>query len=62
MLISCAVTAQLICTFVLAYVKTRFSHDGANLIVNLEVLGRHKPGILTLEVLIDIIVDLKERY
>ena len=28
-LISCAVTAQLICTFVFAYAKSRFSHDAA---------------------------------
>ena len=26
-LISCAVTAQLICAFVLAYAKSRFSYD-----------------------------------
>ena len=26
-LISCAVTAQLICAFVFAYTKSRFSHD-----------------------------------
>ena len=26
-LISCPVTAQLICTFVFAFVKSRFSHD-----------------------------------
>ena len=32
-LISCAVTAQLICGFVFAYAKIRFSHDAANLIV-----------------------------
>ena len=30
-LISCAVTAQLICTFVFANVKSRFSHDVAHL-------------------------------
>ena len=30
-LISCAVTAQLICTFVVAYAKSRISHDAANL-------------------------------
>ena len=29
MLISCAVTAQLICVFVLAYAKSRFSHNEA---------------------------------
>ena len=28
-LISCAVTAQLICAFVFAYAKSRFSHDAA---------------------------------
>ena len=30
-LISCAVTAQLICVFVFAYAKIRFSHDAAQL-------------------------------
>ena len=30
-LISCAVTAQLICAFVFAYAKSRFSHDAAYL-------------------------------
>ena len=29
-LISCAITAQLICTFVFAYLKSRFSHDAAH--------------------------------
>ena len=29
-LISCAVTAQLICVFVFAYAKCRFSHDAAH--------------------------------
>ena len=31
-LISCAVTAQLICVFVFAYAKSRFSHDEAQMI------------------------------
>ena len=30
-LISCAVTAQLICAFVSAYAKNRFSHDAAHI-------------------------------
>ena len=30
-LIRCAVTAQLICVFVLAYAKSRFSHDNVHL-------------------------------
>ena len=30
-LISCAVTAQLICVFVFAYAKVRFSHDEAQM-------------------------------
>ena len=30
-LISCAVIAQLICTFVFAYAKSRFSHDAAHI-------------------------------
>ena len=29
---SCAVTMQLICTFVFAYAKCRFSHDAAHII------------------------------
>ena len=32
-LISCAVTAQLICGFVFAYAKSRFSHDVAHIIL-----------------------------
>ena len=36
-LISCAVTAQLICVFVFAYAKSRFSHDAAHLDVQLLV-------------------------
>ena len=30
-LISCEITAQLICAFVFAYAKSRFSHDAAHL-------------------------------
>ena len=30
-LISCAVTAQLICVFAFAYAKIRFSHDAAHM-------------------------------
>ena len=30
-LISCAVTAQLICVFVFAYAKKRFSHEAAQI-------------------------------
>ena len=30
-LISCAVTEQLICVFVFAYAKSRFSHDTARM-------------------------------
>ena len=33
-LISCAVTGQLICVFVFAYAKSRFSHNEAHLILN----------------------------
>ena len=32
-LISCAVTAQLICVFVFAYAKSRFSHDAAHIML-----------------------------
>ena len=31
-LISCTVTARLICTFVFAYAKSRFSHEAAQII------------------------------
>ena len=31
-LIKCAVTAQLICTFVFAFAKSRFAHDAAKFI------------------------------
>ena len=31
-LIGCAVTAQLICAFVFAYAKSRFSHDAVHII------------------------------
>ena len=33
-LISCAVTAQLICLFVFAYAKSRFSHNEAQILLN----------------------------
>ena len=32
-LISCAVTAQLICAFVVAYAKSRFSHHRAHFVL-----------------------------
>ena len=32
MLISCAVTVQLICVFVFAYAKSRFSHEAAHIL------------------------------
>ena len=32
MLISCMVTAQLICTFVFAYAKSKSSHDAAQIV------------------------------
>ena len=35
-LISCAVTAQLICVFVFAYVKSQFSHEAAHIIISLK--------------------------
>ena len=31
-LISCAVTMQIVCTFVFAYAKSRFSHDVAHFV------------------------------
>ena len=34
-LISCAVTVQLICVFVFAYAKSRFSHDVAHIKVGI---------------------------
>ena len=39
-LISFAVTAKLICVFVFAYAKSRFSHDAAHIILfKIKVLG-----------------------
>ena len=38
MLISCAVTVQLICAFVFAYEKSSFSHDAAYIILRGTVL------------------------
>ena len=38
-LISCAVAAQLICVFVLAYAKRRFSYDAVQLIMKLLFSG-----------------------
>ena len=35
-LISCVVTTQLICAFVFAYAKSKFSHDAAHKILVLE--------------------------
>ena len=40
-LISCAVTAQLICVFVFAYAKSRFSHDTAHCIILLIDIEMH---------------------
>ena len=37
-LISCAVTAQLICIVVFAYAKIRFSHNEAHLIIAADIL------------------------
>ena len=37
-LISCAVTAQLICAFVFAYTKSRFSHDKGQIILHFSVI------------------------
>ena len=39
-LISCAVTAQLICRFVFAYAKSRFSHDAAQIMVILHSFAK----------------------
>ena len=36
-LISCKVTAQLICAFVFAYAKIRFSHDVAHIVIYLAI-------------------------
>ena len=47
-LLSCAVTAQLICTFVFAYAKSRFSNDRAHLMVPLS------PGLQNVCMMIDI--------
>ena len=36
-LISCAVTAQLICAFIFAYGKSRFSHDAAHIMIQVNL-------------------------
>ena len=41
-LISCVVTIHLICAFVFAYAKSRFSHDPAHFII---ILRTHMVGI-----------------
>ena len=38
-LISFAVTAKLICVFVFAYAKSRFSHDAAQMVPEASLLG-----------------------
>ena len=38
-LIGCVVTAQLICVFVFAYAKSRFSHDEAHKVVKVTIFG-----------------------
>ena len=45
-LISCAVTVQLICVFVFAYAKSRFSHNKAHMITLLAHLSRRLIGEL----------------
>ena len=48
-LISFVVTAKLICIFVFAYAKSRFSHDAAHIVQNLirlSLLGKSDPGLL----------------
>ena len=37
-LTSCAITAQLICAFVFAYAKSRFFHDAAHVIVDIQIV------------------------
>ena len=51
-LISCAVTAQLICAFVFAKAKVRFSHDVAQILLHIliilhfmQTLGVHLPEV-----------------
>ena len=43
---SFAVTAKLICVFVFAYAKSRFSHDAAQLILGDGLIAREKSGFL----------------
>ena len=38
-LISFAVTAKMICVFVFAYAKSRFSHDAAQIMGKVEIFG-----------------------
>ena len=43
-LISCVVTAQLICVFVFAYAKVRFSHDAAQIQIGILVIMKLSAG------------------
>ena len=54
-LISCAVTAKLICTFVWAYAKSRFSHDAAQLPLKIIRLMKKTKKIAA-------IIKMKEHY
>ena len=44
-LISCAVTAQLICVFGFSYTKSRFSHDGAHIFTHFSLLRGYLPPV-----------------
>ena len=48
----CAVTAQLICVFVFAYAKNRFSHDEAHISIAQQYFSRdcHKVVLVVLDV------------
>ena len=62
MLISCAVTAQLICSFVFAYAKIRFSHVAAQITTLRSILNRSThPAMLTVDCCV-IIIQLNETY
>ena len=47
MLISCAVTAQLICVFLFAYAKSQFSHDEAKIVTKGIIMNITIKSIIT---------------
>ena len=58
MLISCVVTAQLICVFVFAYAKSRFSHDVAQFCVKINHFSTDDIGDHLCERVLSVLFEL----